>query len=185
MCIIAVCYTWHNFAKKINNKKSIINWCNVCLVCQILVSRRISLACIEACSAFKPNPCTGLYENKPGFYPRLYGISFLVCTGCRFDASVRSLAYLAVFTFSNSQVKLVYVSVSIPMCFKVPDKHRVWDLFCGDKADLGARFGSTHLQISDQAGNLDGVLPKALQITFTCDLLILHQVTDLLLHLAI
>ena len=50
-----------------------ILWNTANLVCQNLVSRRISLACIEACSALKPNPCTGLYENKPGFYPRLYG----------------------------------------------------------------------------------------------------------------
>ena len=51
-----------------------ILWNTANLVCQNLVPRRISLACIEACSALKPNPCTGLYENKPGFYPRLYGI---------------------------------------------------------------------------------------------------------------
>ena len=58
-------------------------------------ARRISLACIEACSALKPNPCTGLYANKPGFYPRLYG----TCSSYKLSCTLHVLDCVCVVHF--------------------------------------------------------------------------------------
>ena len=42
----------------------------------------ISMVCIQAWFALKPDAESGLYAYKPGFYPRLYGISFALKPSC-------------------------------------------------------------------------------------------------------